>query len=124
MKSQEMENVSTLNSGSKAMTNDLNSSTKLPLINDTLRGQGNGTVIIIKPLDNVKELINNPVEIIKATNNSFFNCPEVKEIRVNKRKNILVAEMRENNPTVLKQLLEVNMLGKCAVNCYQVPTKR
>ena len=27
--------------------------------------------------------------------------------------------MRENNPTVLKQLLEVNTLGKWAVNCYQ-----
>ena len=96
MESQEIENASTLNSGSKAMNNDVNSSTKLPLINDTLRSQGNCTVIMINPLDNnVKELINNPVEIVKSTNNSFFNCPEVKDIRVNKRKNILVAEMRE-----------------------------
>ena len=89
------------------------------MINDTLRSKGNGRVIIIKQLDNnVKELINNPVEIIKATNNSSFNCPEVKDIRVNKRKNILVAEMKQFNPTILKQLLEVNMLGTWAVNCY------
>ena len=58
MESQEIENVSTLNSGNKAMTNDVNNSTKLPVINYTLRTQGNCTVIIIKPLDNnVKELI-------------------------------------------------------------------
>ena len=56
MESQEIENVSTLKSGSKAMTNDLNSSTKLPVINDTLRSQLNGTVInqsgkVILPTD-------------------------------------------------------------------------
>ena len=51
------------------MSNDINSNAKLTVINDTLRSQGNGTVIIIKPLDNnVEKLINNPVEIIKATN--------------------------------------------------------
>ena len=68
MESQDVENVSTLDSGNKSLTNDINSNTKSPVINDTLRSQGNGPVIIIKPLDNnVKELINNPVEIIKAT---------------------------------------------------------
>ena len=65
-------------------------------------------MIIIKPLDNnVKELINNPVEIIMATNNSSFNCPEVKDTRVNKIKNILVAEMKENNPTILNNFLKL-----------------
>ena len=68
MKSQEIENVSTLNSGNKWLTNDINSNTKLTVINDTLRSRGNCLVIVIKPLDNnVKELINNPVEVIKAT---------------------------------------------------------
>ena len=46
MESQEIENASTLNSGSKAMTNDVNSSTKLPVINDTLTQSGLEKVLI------------------------------------------------------------------------------
>ena len=102
------------------MTNPQRNVKKFPVINETLRSQGYGTVIIIKSTaNNVKDLINNPIEIIKSTKNSLFNCSEVKDIRVNKRKNVLVAEMKENNPTKFEQLLKVKILGAWDVICYQ-----
>ena len=120
IETQESESFTMLENGNNLVENAQINNLTLPVTNNTLRSQGYGTVIIIKPTaDNVKDLINNPVEIIKATKNSLFNCPEIKDIRVNKRKNILVAEMKESNSAKLKYLLEVEMLGTWAVKCYQ-----
>ena len=118
----ETENISLLHNENELVTNPHRNINKFKVINETLRSQGYGTVIIIKPTaNNVKDLINNPIEIIKSTKNSLFNCSEseVKDIRVNKRKNVLVAEMKENNPAKLKQLLKVKILGTWDVICYQ-----
>ena len=98
IETQESESFTMLENGNNLVENAQINNLTLPVTNNTSRSQGYGTVIIIKPTaDNVKDLINNPVEIIKATKNSLFNCPDIKDIRVNKRKNILVAEMKESN---------------------------
>ena len=107
-------NISLLHDENELVTNPHRNVKKFPVINETLRSQGYGTVITIKPTtNNMKDLINNPIEIIKLTKNSFFNCSEVKDIglRVNNRKNVIVAEIKENNPTKLEQLLKVKILG-------------
>ena len=99
----ETENISLPHNENELVTNPQQNVKKFPVINETLRSQGYGTVFIIKPTaNNVKDLINNHIEIIKSTKNSFFNCSEVKDIRVNKRKNLLVAEMKENWNNFLK----------------------
>ena len=72
IETQESESFTMMENGKNLVENaQINNWTPL-VTNNTLRSQGYGTVIIIKPTaDNVKDLINNPVEIIKATKNSI-----------------------------------------------------
>ena len=73
IETQESKSFTMLENGNNLVENAQINNLTLPVTNNTLRSQGYGTVIIIKPIaDTVKDLINNPVEIIKTTKNSLL----------------------------------------------------
>lgn len=91
--------------------------------NRTLESQRQNKIIIIKPTGtNSRQLITNPIEIINSIRNSSFNHQEVKDIRVNKRKGILTAELASPNPPLLEKLRQVQKLGTWDVVCKQPGT--
>lgn len=89
-------------------------------LNLTQNSQNDSKIILIKPIsNNSKDLIHNPIEIVKSIRNSPFSCKEIKDIRVNKKRNILVAELQESNMTLMTMLLKVTKLGDWQVTCQQ-----
>lgn len=92
----------------------------IPLTNRTLESARQGKIVIIKPSSpNSSQLINDPIQIVKLLKQSPFDDQEIVDIRVNKRKNILVAELESPNQVLLNKLLKVTELGKWKVKCYQ-----
>lgn len=96
----------------------------LPITNHTLDSQRQSKIVIIKPTaPNAKELISDPVEIINCIQNSpFNNTDKIADIRVNKRRNIIVAELKKGDQVLINQLLEVTNLGSWSVECSQPNT--
>ena len=91
--------------------------------NKTLESDGEGIVIIVKPAENqARELINNPIELNRVITNSAFNKFKMKDIRINKRRKIIVMELQERNPEIIKQLLAVRKMGDIDITSY-VPDK-
>ena len=62
-------------------------------------------------------MLNDPIEIVSAIKNSKFGRLNVTEIKTNKRKGLLVAEVRKPK-TVVEELLNVKHIGKWEVQCY------
>ena len=80
-------------------------------------------VIIIKPeQDKVQDLINNPIEIVTAVEESKFGKLNVKDIKTNKRKGVLVAYVKGATTAIVEELVQVQNLGRWKVHCY-VPNK-
>ena len=78
-----------------------------------------GTIILIKPeVENPQELINNPVEIVAAIEASKFGKLNIKDIKTNKRKGLLVAKIDHSSPAIVSELINVQCLGKWPVKCY------
>lgn len=91
----------------------------IPMTN-FLASQGQKKIIIIKPTgDNVHNFINNPVEIVKSVRQSPFSAEEIVDVKVNKRRNILVAELKEYNQKMIEKLTAVTKLGAWEVECSQ-----
>ena len=81
------------------------------------------TIIIIRPDQEIaKELINDPIEIVSAVDNSKFGKLNVTDIRTNKRKGLLVAHLKDATSSIVEELLKVQNLGKWKVSCY-IPNK-
>ena len=78
----------------------------------------NSNIIIITP--DSGNLLNNPIKLAKALDNSPFK-KAIKDVRTNKRKNLIVLELSDthtNNKTI-NDLLKINSLGECKVTCSQ-----
>ena len=77
------------------------------------------TVIIIKPdTENVMDLINDPIEIVSAVEQSKFGKLKVDDIRTNKRKGLLVAYVKDVSSEIVEELVKVQSMGKWKVQCY------
>ena len=77
-------------------------------------------VILIKPeIDDPRKLINDSVEIVTAIEASKFGKLNISDIRTNKRKGILIANVKNCTQSVIYELLNVQYLGKWKVKCYR-----
>ena len=92
---------------------------QMPPTNFTLESRGKRTVILIKCTDpNSVKLINNPIEIHKSVSNSVFGSLSIADVRVNKRKQVIVIEITDATSELLQSLTTVTKLGNWNVNCY------
>ena len=85
--------------------------------NRTLESTGLCSIIIIKP--EKPDLLHDPLEITRVIANSPFSHYLMKDIRTNKKKNLIIAELASPNPSAIKNLLLVEKLGNWKVTCYQ-----
>ena len=89
------------------------------MLNATQRSEGDQSVILIKPTgENLKKLINNPIEIVKALKESPFSKYNDKIVRSNKRKELIVIEMKSSLDKI-PELIRVTKIGNWPVICYQ-----
>jgi hypothetical protein len=92
---------------------------KKPAVNCTLISNGQRSVIIIKPNGlNAKELINDPIEVTEQLEKSPFGKIDMKDVRINKKKGIIVTEIKEPNSDILASLLQIKKLGNWDISCY------
>jgi hypothetical protein len=88
-------------------------------VNDTLRSTGTGTVVIIKPLsNNLNELMNNPIEIASIIKESIFGTVNLKDVRTNTKKGLIIAELQQPNAEIMRKLIDITHLGSWQVKCY------
>jgi len=88
--------------------------------NHTLRSQGDGLVIIIKPIgEHAETFLKNPITLARAIKNSPFARNECSDLRVNNRRNILCIQLKEQNDKLISELLTVKNIGKWSIHCYQ-----
>lgn len=91
--------------------------------NNTLESEKEGTVIIVKPADSqATELISNPLEISRQISNSEFSKHKMKDIRINKRRKIIVMQLEKQNAEVIHKLLKVKKMGDIDITSY-IPDK-
>ena len=98
---------------------------ELPCVNSTLNSEGKKRVIIIKPLEvDGKSLVNNPIEMVSVLKESEFGKINMEDIRVNKRKGVIVVEAKYGEPLEVDKLTRINRLGKWPVKCYMPNNER
>ena len=91
--------------------------------NSVLNSENEGTVLIVKPEEaQAREVINNPLKLNALIVNSEFNKHKMKDIRVNKRRKIIVMQLENNSAEVIQKLLKVKKLGEIAITSY-IPDK-
>ena len=91
--------------------------------NSVLNSENEGTVLIVKPEEaQAREVINNPLKLNALIANSEFNKHKMKDIRVNKRRKIIVMQLENNSAEVIQKLLKVKKLGEIAITSY-IPDK-
>ena len=84
---------------------------------------GRETIIIIRPDQEIaKELINNPIEVVSAVDNSEFCKLNANDIKTNKLKCLLVAHLKVATVSIVEELLKIQNLGKWKVSRY-IPNK-
>ena len=92
----------------------------LPLINPTLESMGKNNVILIKiQSDDNKEILTNPILINKLIYESDFKKLRIKDIRINKKKDIIAIE--NSDPLSVREidiLTKIENLGKYQTKCY------
>lgn len=96
-----------------------NISTTFPT-NKTMESNKKGTTILLHPYgENASSFCQSPVAIAKGLKNEPFNKIVPKDIRINKRRNIVAIELYETDTHNLKALLQATELGKFKVKCSQ-----
>ena len=78
--------------------------------NATLNSTGCKKTILIKP-ENL-ELIRNPVEIAIAVQKSITDQNKIKDVRTNRKLNIIAIEFKENEDHLIENLISTNKIGK------------
>ena len=74
--------------------------------------------IIVNPVGNKDSILKNPIALAKGLAESRFKDIE-KEIRVNRRRNILTIVVQEEKRHLIGELLQVTLIGKWQVKCHQ-----
>ena len=87
-------------------------------MNKTLQSMGTGKVILIKPVGECgRDLMNDPIEIANVIHESPFGTLDM-DIRTNKKKGLIVAELKTPDATTINKLLTIEKLGSWEVKCY------
>lgn len=60
-----------------------------------------------------------PVAIAKGLQSRPFNLVTFKDIRINKRRNIVAVELHEDDNSHIQDILKATHLGKFQIKCYQ-----
>ena len=93
-----------------------------PIINATLASQNQGKIIIISIIDeNAANLLMNPFKIntLLTSNNSQFKDLEIKDIRINRMKKLIIIETEYLQETFLSTINNIDKLGSFKIRCYQ-----
>lgn len=83
--------------------------------NKTLNTMGRDITVLIKQNDDQKKMTLDPVGIARGFKELNFHT--VKDIRMNKLRNIIAIDFTETNNSEMKKMLEVQKLGKYKVLC-------
>ena len=89
--------------------------------NSTMESAGKGNVILITPES--PRLINNPAEVARVLKESPFENVGKSDVRTNKKKNMIVIELKNPNEETKQSLLKVKNLDRWAVKCSQPITE-
>ena len=92
----------------------------LPPMNPTLESMGKNNVLLIRlQTENSKEILTNPILIHKLIYQSDFKKLRIKDIRINKKKDIIAIENSEAlQDREIDILTKIEKLGKFPVKCY------
>jgi hypothetical protein len=89
---------------------------KLPT-NYTLNSSGEGKIILINPDDN--DIFKYPSKFSAAFQNTLFGKANIKDIRINRLKGLIVVEVSNSSEIEKYNLLAVKQIGEWAVKCYR-----
>ena len=79
-----------------------------------------GKTILIKPTsDNASTFCNSPVAITKALKESSFRKIIPKDVRLNRRRNLLAIDLHDSDLNQMQNLLKTTQFGKYQVSCSQ-----
>ena len=84
----------------------------------TMRANNELTIIISPSGENSKSFTTDPVGLAQGLRNSPFHKINKKDLRVNRRANIVAVELYTGDENEIESLLEVTNIGKWMVNCY------
>ena len=92
---------------------------QMPPVNKTLLSTGEHRIIIIKPEGgDGRELINNPIKLNTILEQSVFGKLDIKDIRVNKRKEMVIIELEEANKAKIDEVLKVKQIQGYSIKVY------
>lgn len=91
--------------------------------NATTRSDGLGLVLVIKPDDEASHsMLKQPEKLCNAIDNSSFKQHNIKDIRINTRKSIVVVEFHQPDIEKLKELAKTVKLEDWNIICH-IPNK-
>ena len=87
--------------------------------NLTLRSSGSKTTVVFKQTDNIKSPFSlDPISIAKSLKDLFPNN-EIKDVRINRRRNLVAVELKLPIIDNINKLLSIKNLGKWGVQGHQ-----
>ena len=89
--------------------------------NYAMQSRNSGSIIIIKPEENIRKIMSSPGKFSMALATTDFNKVLIKDIRTNFKKGLIIIELADNSRMQKLQLLQVTQIGDWKVNCY-IPT--
>lgn len=91
----------------------------LPPLNSTLRSTGKRNVLLIEIKKDNQSLLNNPMKINRMIYNSELKTIKIKDIRINKQRNILAIECENTFTDIeIEKLTKIKKLQEEEVRCY------
>ena len=89
-------------------------------LNSTYSSNTNITIIIAPTGDNKKEFTNSPIAINRGLTQYPFSLVKLKEVRRNRRRNIVAIEMdHTETDIIIQEILNSEKLDKFKVKCYR-----
>jgi hypothetical protein len=85
--------------------------------NATMMTQDKNITVLIKQIDNNRKFTFDPVGIANGFKDLGFNT--IKDIRLNKRRNIIAVDFQNSNCKEMEVLLETVRLNKYGIQCYK-----
>lgn len=88
--------------------------------NATLQSSGRGFTILIKPQGpNAISFLKDPIGLAQGIKNSLFGAVKDLEVRPNPRRQLIALQSPSFTDENIANYLDVSMIGKWAVRCYQ-----
>lgn len=87
--------------------------------NHAIKNKSKGTTILIMPTDNNATICSNPVAISRGLTKEPFNKIIPKDVRINKRRNLIALELDSKDLTHIEDIMSATHLDKYSIKCYQ-----